>query len=117
MNIEEMDQFIEEMDEQIETEPNNPKRAKAYRRQMTRKKTNRRVQLTRYGHSPGVGCLNWGYRDGAYQQIGNHVQYPKSSRRQRFYKTYANRKLRRYHGSLPNGNGYRRFFDYAWEID
>lgn len=43
---------------------------------------------------------------------GNHKK-----NRYAFYKRYANRVVRRYKGEISNGCGYKKAFDYAWEVD
>lgn len=34
-----------------------------------------------------------------------------------YFKRHSNRMVRRYSGFIPKGNGYRKIFDYQWEID
>lgn len=70
-----------------------------------------------YGYKPSAGYMNWGWKDGVYQPVGNHIQYPKNSNRQVFWKTYSNRKVRRYKGGIPKGNSYRKLSEYAWMTD
>lgn len=89
----------------------------AYRREMTRLKEKRLRQIiTTCGYNPSAGYIDYDYVDGVWQPVGKYIKYPKSSKRQKFYKKYSNRIVRR--SSLPTkGNGYRRHFDYWWEID
>ena len=37
--------------------------------------------------------------------------------RYRFFKKKSNRMVRKFKHRIPNGNGYRKIFDYQWEID
>ena len=38
-------------------------------------------------------------------------------KRYSYFKKHSNRQVRRYKNRIPNGNGYRKIFDYQWEID
>lgn len=39
------------------------------------------------------------------------------SQRYSYFKKHSNRQVRRYKDNIPKGNGYRKIFDYQWEID
>ena len=82
----------------------------ARRRDECRKKEARRMEIIRsYGYAPGVGWIKVG-RGGA-----QYVAYSGRSNMQRFLKRQASKKARR--SELPaRGNGYRRVFDYQWQL-
>ena len=82
-----------------------------------REKKEKLMRIMTYGYKSGIGYTDWGWKDGVYQPVGRYIQYPKNSNRQTFWKTYSNRKIRRYKGNIRKGNSYRRHFDYAWEVD
>lgn len=93
-------------------------RTKTYRRKMHRKKNNELIRMLNYTpYNPHAGYLKWGFVNGVWQSIGNHVQYPKNSNRQRFLKRLSNRRIRQ-GAILGTGKaGYKRCFDYWWELD
>ena len=93
------------------------KTGRAYRRKMRKQKKEKLLRIMTYGYKSGIGYTDWGWKDGVYQPVGSYIQYPKNSNRQTFWKTYSNRKIRRYKGNIRKGNSYRRHFDYAWEVD
>ena len=93
------------------------KTGRAYRRKMRKQKKEKLMRIMTYGYRSGIGYTDWGWKDGVYQPVGRYIQYPKNSNRQTFWKTYSNRKIRRYKGNIRKGNSYRRHFDYAWEVD
>lgn len=84
---------------------------------MRKQKKEKLLRIMTYGYKSGIGYTDWGWKDGVYQPVGSYIQYPKNSNRQTFWKTYSNRKIRRYKGNIRKGNSYRRHFDYAWEVD
>ena len=91
-------------------------RNRAYRRKMKKKKDKQlRIigELSRYNRF--IGRANLTFFNGEWVE-GNHIQYPKNSNKQRFYKKHSNRIVRKI--DVPcKGNGYRRYFDYKWEMD
>lgn len=89
---------------------------RAYRRKMTTKKHNRLLKLAKSTYVDSVS-VEWDFVDGNLQPVGKHVKFPKNSNRQRFYKRYSNRLFR--HGADAGSGkaGYKRCFDYKWEID
>lgn len=92
------------------------KTSSAYRRQMRQQKKERLMKIITYGCNPAVGYTDWSIVDGVYQPTGDHIKYPKNSNRQVYWKNQSNRKVRRYRGSIPKGNSYRKHFDYAYTI-
>lgn len=92
-------------------------RSKNYRRKMKKKKDKQRLKIvTEYGYHPSAGYVDYDFVDGELKQVGKYIKYPGSSRRQKFYKKYSNRLVRRSYVQ-SKGNGYRKNFDYKWEID
>lgn len=96
-------------------EKSKRRHGRAYRRLMTRKKEKRRRWLIRECSSTG-GYIAWGWIDGDYTEIGTHVQFPKNSNAQRYWKRQANKKIRRYKEDIPHGGYYKRLFPYLWKI-
>lgn len=85
------------------------------RRAAALKQKNRRLwiaHLPRY--NPSAGYLDWKQVDGEWVQE-SRVKYPKSSKRQRYYKRQSNKAIRR-SGDIYQGNQYRKCFDYWWRI-
>lgn len=94
-------------------------RSRAFRRKMKRKKNKRRFEIIEeYGYNPSVGYVDHEYIDGTWKATGKYIKYPKDSKTQKFYKNYSNRLLRRTTKPVQQkGNGYRKNFDYKWNID
>lgn len=92
------------------------KTGRAYRRTMNRHKKNRLLKILTYGYHPEAGYTDWDWVDGAFQQVGNHIKYPKNSNRQVYWKRHSNRVIRRYKGCLPKGNAHHKLFDYTYTI-
>lgn len=82
----------------------------ARRRDECRKKEARRMEIIRnYSYAPGIGWIKNGCGGAQY------VAYSGRSNTQRFLKRQASKKARR--SELPaKGNGYRRVFDYQWQL-
>ena len=102
-----------------EKEPHsNPRRTgRAYRRAQARRKNKKRRQtIEKYACSPSAGYLKHDFVDGEWKVVGTHIQYPHSSNRQKFLKRESNRKVRRYTKSISAGGGYRKLFDYWWNL-
>lgn len=92
------------------------KTGRAFRRRMHRKHIQKHHDRRRFVRVYGAPCLNWGYVNGEYVMIGNHVDHPQNSKAKVFYKRASNKKVRHHEGRLPKGNGYRRLFDYWWTL-
>lgn len=87
-----------------------------YRRLQNKKKKDALMRILNYGYKPYAGWVDWDWVDGVWQQTGDHIKYPKNSKKQAFYKRYTNKKVRRYKGEIPKGNQYRKHFDYWWTL-
>ena len=74
------------------------------------------MKIMTYGYNPAAGYTDWDWVNGVFQPVGNHIQYPRSSNRQVYWKNQSNRKVRRYKGSIPKGNSYRKHFEYVYTI-
>lgn len=93
------------------------KTGSAYRREQAVKKRNKRMEIvTRRRYNPFAGYVECDWVDDKFQPVGNHIKFPKNSNAQRYYKNQSNRRVRRYKGSLPNGNGYRKLYEYWWTL-
>ena len=92
------------------------KTGRAYRRQMRKQKKDKLMKIMTYGYNPAAGYTDWDWVNGVFQPVGNHIQYPRSSNRQVYWKNQSNRKVRRYKGSIPKGNSYRKHFEYVYTI-
>lgn len=87
-----------------------------YRREMKRRKFERYKELGWFSRGAGMGYVDWEYVNGRLLPVGRYFRYPKDSHRQRFYKRHSNKRVRK--TAVPlNGSGYKRCFDYRWEID
>lgn len=79
------------------------KSGRCYRRAMNRHKEQRLRGIIRREH--------W------YYPCRGYIKYPKNSNRQQYLKKQSSRRVRHYPCLPPKGNGYRRVFDYWWELD
>ena len=93
------------------------RRDRNYRRAKALQKKKRLLKIVNLkGYNPARGYVDWGMETGQWKPVGNHIKYPKNSNKQRFYKRYTKRIVRR--NELPRkGNGYRKCFDYWWALD
>ena len=96
----------------------NSAKSRRLSRRKTHIKKKKRLMLiiNRNKYNPYPGYIKWGYVDGKWTPVGKYIQYPKNSKKQSYYKKYSNRIVRRSKTHIPNGNSYRRLFDYSWEI-
>lgn len=82
-----------------------------YRRQTQKQKDFKRRKIINYGgYAPHVGYINWDWVDGKLIQTGNYIKYPRASNCQRWMKKLTSKRARK--ADVPNGNGYRKVFDY-----
>ena len=95
------------------------KSGRCYRRAMNRHKEQRLRSIIRREHwyYPYRGYIDWDFVDGVWQEVGKYIKYPKNSNRQQYLKKQSSRRVRHYSCLPPKGNGYRRVFDYWWELD
>ncbi len=95
------------------------KSGRCYRRAMNRHKEQRLRGIIRREHwyYPCRGYIDWDFVDGIWQEVGKYIKYPKNSNRQQYLKKQSSRRVRHYPCLPPKGNGYRRVFDYWWELD
>lgn len=97
--------------------PGRRKTGRAYRMDKSRQKVNRlRRIIASGGYNPMIGHIDYGFVDGVWQEVGNHIKYPRNSNAQRFLKRQSNKIVRRHTGKIPKGNSYRKLFDYWWEL-
>lgn len=112
------DEFLAEDEESVEQIGGKRVAGRAFRRKMRRK--NIQKYRDRHGFMKGVykvPSANYEYVNGEYVMVGNHVNYPKDSNVKVFFKRVSNKRVRRYKGVLPKGNGYRKVFDYQYTVD
>ena len=93
-----------------------PKRDLAYRRSKKQKFDQKRRKIIAKQYNKEF-YFEHDLIDGRWTPIETYVKFGKKhSRRERFFKRYSNRLVRR--NPVPaKGNGYRRLFDYRWELD
>lgn len=85
---------------------------KAYRRYMDFKHKDKRMRIIElHKFCYNMGYIDWGWKDDQWQQTGKYIKYPKNSNRQKFYKRYSNKVIRRVKNGL-HGNQYRKYFYY-----
>ena len=90
-------------------------RGKAYRRRMKHKKYNRlRSIITGNRYIPHAGYMHYGWVDGEWKPVG-YILYPKNSNVQKYLKKRSRRKIRRSE-QLFQGNSYRKYMEYGWEL-
>ena len=89
------------------------KTGRAYRREMKRRKYQRRNGIiTRGGYDPRVGYLRYDYVDGVWQPTSLVIRYPKHSNCQKWIKNETSARTRHCDHLPSKGNFYRRLFDY-----
>ena len=71
--------------------------------------------LSVYRYTPHAGHIEYGWVDGVWQPVREHIQYPKNSNMQKYLKRQSNRKVRRSE-AVPNGNSYRKCMEYRWQF-
>jgi hypothetical protein len=90
----------------------------AYRREMDIKKKKRSIRnATLEARSCGAGYVDYDFVNGVWTPVGKYVKRPKNSHRQKFYKRYSNHLFRRGATTGSGKAGYKRCFDYRWEIE
>ena len=113
------DMFCEDAfyEQPVEKKRGKRRTGRAYRRYQAKLKNNKRRNIiARSGYSPTIGWIEYGFVNGKWQPVGDHVKYPSNSYRQRTLKRQSNKKVRRYKGQMPSGNSYRKIFDYWWTL-
>ena len=86
-------------------------RDRSYRRAKTLHKKKRLWKIINLrGYNPARGYVEWEMIDGERKPVGDHIKYPKNSKKQKFYKRYTKRVVRRRELALK-GNEYRKHFD------
>lgn len=92
-------------------------RGRAYRRKMTAKKNNRRLNLARSRYADYFSIsVEWGFLDGRLQPVGKYVKTPKKSDIKTYWKNYSNRVIRRGACMGSGKGGYKKAFEYWWTI-
>ena len=95
---------------------NSRKTGRLYRQEMTKKKDAELKQYVMRHYRPSAGWCDYEIIDGT-PVATSHIKYPKSSRRQKRLKRISNRTIRRGNAIGSGKGGYRRAFDYWWELD
>lgn len=84
---------------------------RAYRRHKKRQKIKRLKAIEKHTYI-GTLWFDWGFDEvGRSVQIGTYPKRQKNSKKQRFYKRYSNRIIRKSRADYQNGD-YRKAFDY-----
>lgn len=53
-----------------------------------------------------------------YERKNGDIAYKRCQENNKFFKRYSNIVVRRYTGDIPiKGSGYKKLFDYCWEMD
>lgn len=93
------------------------KTGRAYRREKNASKKKRRMDLIRtVGYKPSMGYVEWDFVDGKIVYTGSYIKYPRNSKRTQYWKNQSDRRIRRYHGAIPKGGAYKKFFEYFWML-
>lgn len=88
---------------------------RAYRRHKKRQKIKRLMDIDNHTYI-GTLWFEWGFDEmGRWMRIGTYPKRRKNSKKQRFYKRYSNRIIRKSRADYQNGD-YRKAFDYWWTI-
>ena len=119
MTEQELNNRIAAIQESTKVEHDGGHRAgRRYRRYQSVRHTDRLLFLIQHsGYAPNMGYI-MGDSEGLTTLLhsGLHIQYMKSSSRQKYLKRKGNRKVRNYRGLPKKGNQYRKVFDYWWEL-
>lgn len=104
--------------EKSEEEPGHQRRTgRQYRRWKGQEKSDRRLAIVRLsGYAPHRGYVDWDFEGKTLLHTGYYIKYPKNSKCQRWLKRESNKKVRACSGLPQKGNGYRKVFDYWWEL-
>lgn len=92
------------------------KTGRAYRRDATTKKRNALIGKIKSANVRNA-WVKYGWKDGEYVPVGNYIMRPKNSNRQKYWKKYSNKVVRRSNMFYGGKAGYRRAFDYWWTVD
>lgn len=89
---------------------------RAYRRYMKSVKHRRLYEIVTREYAPKAGYVDWDFVDGRYIPVGNYIKYANQSEWQRYLKRYSNRVVRRSHDIGTGKSGYKRCYDYWWNL-
>lgn len=94
------------------------KKYNKYERKLIQKHKDQRLKriINNYGYKPRIGFVDWGFKNDGWQEVGDHIKYPRNSNRQKWIKKETSHKLRHIK-DIPLHNGYRRYIDYWWIMD
>ena len=119
MTEQELNKLIEEILEAAKAEPGCGRRSgRQYRRLQHTKHADRLLFLIQHsGYAPNIGYITGNYEGKTtLLHSGLYIQHMKSSRRLRYLKRTANRKVRKYPALPKKGNPYHKVFDYRWTL-
>lgn len=92
------------------------KTGRQYRRTMKFQKDMQLFHIVKQRYKPHVGWIYNvpdNFRCKLLKGTGLYIQYPNRSNRQRFLKRQTAKKVRKSSG-IPNGNVYRKYYEYWW---
>lgn len=119
MTEQELNRRIAEILESTEAENGCGRRSgRQYRRLQRVKHMDHLLFLIQHcGYAPNIGYIMGDYeRLTTLLHSGLHIQFMKSSNRQRHLKRKANHMVRKYRGLPKKGNQYRKVFEYWWTL-
>ena len=112
-----------ELNEQIEsllTEPDSQPLSRqtgmAYRREMKVRKNDQLRRIVTRSYVPHAGYIDYGFDGDTLLHSGKYIKYLKNSNCQRWIKRETSRRFRNCKELPPKGNYYRRLFDYWWTM-
>lgn len=90
----------------------------AYRRAMNEKKKKYEIKIATTGFKyHWARYIDYDFVNGSWKAVGKYVKRPKNSNKQKFYKKYSNHIIRQGAKFGSGKSGYKRCFDYKWEIE
>lgn len=110
-----VDDIFEESNSEKKCSNGERRTGMAYRRIEDKKKDRRRREIIGFNYDDSVGWPCCRVIDGELVDCG-YLKYPKNSNRQKYLKKQSNRKVRRSGDIYGKGNGYRKEFDYWWNL-
>lgn len=88
-----------------------------YRHRKGQEKSDRLLSIVQLsGYAPHRGYVDWNFEGKTLLHTGFYIKYPKNSKRQHWLKRASSKKVRTCPYLPQKGNGYRKVFDYRWEL-
>lgn len=112
-----LDMIVQERIER-ERHSRDEKAVVRHRRDNKVRKNDRVMRIVTTSYGPRARWLDWDFNGRTLLHSGKYIKFSKNSNRQRWLKRQAAKKCRNSNGfTTTKGSGYKRVFDYWWELD